>query len=168
MTQRYALLFSFILAWVLACPQVVAQDDADDSAATDAPEARQPEFFTFETAGFAFDFELFNEPVVRETSNSSIYAVTIQRRAGDGLALGTDGQMSFIRLSQTIYPLDEVGTIEDMRKATIDDAVLAINNAYGDVNRLNTTPASYEILGEVREGVRIDVGYLANLGVSVY
>jgi hypothetical protein len=169
MTHKHVLsLISILFAVGIACPFTSAQQDDGDATPETVSEPRQPEIFTFETAGFGFDFELFNEPVVRETTNSSIYAVSIQRRAADGLALGTDGLMSFIRLTQTIDQLADIGAIEEMQKATIDDAVKAIRNAYGDINRLKTSEASYEILGEVRQGVRIDVGYLAELGISVY
>lgn len=158
--------------WSLCvCSPSFAQDDdaitpppAEESAAS---EERIPELFEFDTSGFSFDLELFQPPVVRETSNNSLYAVTIQRRAPDGLPLGTDGLMAYVRLTQTIDPIKDNGTIEDLHKATIEDAMRSINNAYGDLKHLESIPCSYEILGEVREGTRINVGYL-QIGVNVY
>ncbi len=161
----------FALSLCVCSPAGFAQDDDTTTPPTAEegaePAERIPELFEFDTSGFSFDFELFQSPVVRETSNNSLYAVTIQRRAPDGLPLGTDGLMAFVRLTQTIDPIKDNGTIEDLHKATIEDAMRSINNAYGDLKHLESVPCSYEILGEVREGTRINVGYL-QIGVHVY
>lgn len=170
-TKLFNGLACFALSLCVCSPAGFAQDDdattpppAEESATS---EERIPELFEFDTSGFSFDLELFQPPVVRETSNNSLYAVTIQRRAPDGLPLGTDGLMAFVRLTQTIDPIKDNGTIEDLHKATIEDAMRSINNAYGDLKHLESIPCSYEILGEVREGTRINVGYL-QIGVNVY
>ena len=159
------LLSGFTLSSVSNAAQPDAVPETHAHEASD--ELDEPQLFEFKTSGFSFDIEVPFEPVVRETTNSSIYAVTIQRRAVDGLALGTDGLMAFVRFSQTIDPLDEIGTIEELDKATMDDAIRSIRKAFGDKNRLTTAATSMEILGETREGKRIDVGLLEN-GTSVF
>lgn len=135
--------------------------EADQPVEQDLP-APEPQLFEFETAGFSFNLEVPYEPVIRESTNASIYAVTVQRRAGDGLALGTDGRMAFVRLTQTIDTIETTGTIEQFLGATVSDAFRSIENAYGELSRQVTTDCSLEILGKQRQGKRIDVGMLPN------
>ena len=166
---RLPLLTSLLLALSIPASISYAQVDqgVNDSEPQDSAPVREPTLYEFKTTGFDFDLDLFQEPVVRESSNTSQYAVTIQRRAGDGLALGTDGLMAFVRMTQTIEPLEEEVTIEQLQKVTLDDAIRSIRNAYGELNQLETAPVTYEFLGEMRQGTRIDVGYL-EIGVNVY
>ncbi|MHA7812760.1 MAG: hypothetical protein ACX94C_05135 [Phycisphaerales bacterium] len=140
--------------------------EADQPVEQDLP-APEPQLFEFETAGFSFNLEVPYEPVIRESTNASIYAVTVQRRAGDGLALGTDGRMAFVRLTQTIDTIETTGTIEQFLGATVSDAFRSIENAYGELSRQVTTDCSLEILGKQRQGKRIDVGMLPN-GTHAY
>ena len=168
--NHYLIHLAFLLSvFTLSSVSNAAQPDAvsETHAHESSGELDEPQLFEFKTSGFSFDIEVPFEPVVRESTNSSIYAVTIQRRAVDGLALGTDGLMAFVRFSQTIDPLDEIGTIEELDKATMDDAIRSIRKAFGEKNRLTTSATSMEILGKTREGKRIDVGLLEN-GTSVF
>lgn len=165
--MRYRVLFTFICSVLThwTC-QAVAQDadspaaQADEQQAQEAVAPPEPQLFEFETAGFDFSLEVPFEPVIRESTNASIYAVTIQRRASDGLAWGTDGKMAFVRLTQTIDTVDATGTLEQLLGATVSDAFRAIENAYGEVTQEITTDCSLEILGEERQGKRIDIGML--------
>lgn len=169
MMTRLPLLTSLLIA--LSIPASISHAQVDpgvgESEPQDSAPVREPTLYEFTTTGFDFDLDLFQEPVVRESSNTSQYAVTIQRRAGDGLALGTDGLMAFVRMTQTIEPLDDADTAELLQQATLEDAIRSIRNAYGELNQLETTPVTYEFLGEMRQGTRIDVGYL-EIGVNVY
>lgn len=160
-----------LVALTLAAPPTAALAQDEPPAAAEAAQSERPQaernLYEFSTAGFDFDLELPFEPVIRESNNKSIYAVTIQRRAADGLAFGTDGLMAYIRLTQTIDPIDEIGTLADLDQATVDSTIRSIRSAFGDDNRLATSECSMEILGELRAGKRIDVGLLEN-GTSVY
>lgn len=151
----------------MSCTGYATAQDADtpdpqdsEQQAQEAVAPPEPQLFEFETAGFDFSLEVPFEPVIRESTNASIYAVTIQRRASDGLAWGTDGKMAFVRLTQTIDSVDATGTVEQLLGATVSDAFRAIENAYGEVTQEITTDCSLEILGEERQGKRIDIGLL--------
>lgn len=164
---RFHILLIALLTGVATPSFAQDNEGAGGSEPQDASPAREPTLYDFDTTGFTFDLDLFQEPVVRESSNTSQYAVTVQRRAGDGLALGTDGLMAFVRMTQTIEPLDQDVTVELLQQATLEEAIRSIRNAYGELNQLETTPVTYEFLGEIRNGIRIDVGYL-EVGVNVY
>ncbi|MCR9074467.1 MAG: hypothetical protein NXI07_00360 [bacterium] len=165
--MRYrVLLFSICSVFTICTCHAIAQDadtpdpQADAQQAQEAVAPPEPQLFEFETAGFDFSLEVPFEPVIRESTNASIYAVTVQRRASDGLAWGTDGKMAFVRLTQTIDSVDATGTVEQLLGATVSDAFRAIQNAYGEVTQEVTTDCSLEILGEERRGKRIDIGLL--------
>lgn len=165
--MRYRVLHSLICSIFMSCTGYATAQDADTPDPQDSEQQAQepvappePQLFEFETAGFDFSLEVPFEPVIRESTNASIYAVTIQRRASDGLAWGTDGKMAFVRLTQTIDSVDATGTVEQLLGATVSDAFRAIENAYGEVTQEITTDCSLEILGEERQGKRIDIGLL--------
>lgn len=165
--MRYRVLHSLTCSIFLSCAGHATAQDADtpdaqasEQQAQDAVAPPEPQLFEFETAGFDFSLEVPFEPVIRESTNASIYAVTIQRRASDGLAWGTDGKMAFVRLTQTIDSVDATGTVEQLLGATVSDAFRAIENAYGEVTQEITTDCTLEILGEERQGKRIDIGLL--------
>lgn len=158
---------------LFASPGIAFAQESDpaasepDTVESEPIEAPEPQFFEFHTAGFEFSFSVPYEPVVRESSNASIYTVTIQRRASDGLALGTDGTMPFVRLTQTIDDLSTIGTEEQLLNATMSDAFKVIKSSYGEEHELKTTDCSTEILGQERHGKRITIAVLPN-GVTAF
>lgn len=127
----------------------------------------EPQLFEFEMAGFSLEVMAPYEPVIRESSDGSVYAITYQRRAADGGAFDTDGKMAFLRLTQTIAPLAESGTVEALMDSIIREAVQSLDNAYGKRRDRRFTDCSLEILGGLREGKRIDAGMLPD-GAIVY
>lgn len=171
--MRLSTLFLLLATLLYATPGMAVAQDAEpapvEAGASDAEpvDVPEPQIFEFHTAGFEFSFAVPYEPVVRESSNSSIYAVSIQRRAADGLALSTDGAMPFVRLTQTIDALSTVGTADQLLNATVTDALKAIKSAYGDDHEMKFADCSTEILGEERHGKRITIGVLPN-GVTAY
>ena len=159
-------LYSIIaLSAACFCSTLHAQDAASDQpdAVEQAPEAR---LFEFETSGFAFSVESVTEPVVREDSTGSVYSLTYQRRARRGGAYGTDGKMAFLRLTQTIDPLDRTVAVNALLDSTIREAVVAIDSAYGKSRDRQFSDCSLPILGEMRDGKRIDIGLLSDGSIA--
>ncbi|MFG0245773.1 MAG: hypothetical protein ACF8MF_06965 [Phycisphaerales bacterium JB052] len=144
-------------------PDPVVEVDVDEVEQAPEPE---PQLFEFETAGFSFDVMAPYEPVIRETSDGSIYSVTFQRRAADGGAFDTDGKMAFMRLTQTIAPLDAGVNQKNLLDATLRDAMKSLDNAYGVRRDRLFSDCSLEILGETREGQRIDAGMLPDGSIA--
>lgn len=145
-----------------------AQDaqPAGEAGIQDAEPAAEPQLYEFETAGFSLDVMALYEPVIRETSDASVYAMTFQRRAADGGAFDTDGKMAFLRLTQTIAPLAESGTVEGVMDSTVRNAVQSLDNAYGKRRDRLFSDCTLEILGELREGKRIDAGMMPDGSVA--
>lgn len=145
-----------------------AQDaqPAGEAGIQEAESAAEPQLYEFETAGFSIDVMALYEPVIRETSDASVYAMTFQRRAADGGAFDTDGKMAFMRLTQTIAPLAESGTLEGVMDSTVRNAVQSLDNAYGKRRDRLFTDCTLEILGELREGKRIDAGIMPDGSVA--
>lgn len=146
-------------------PDPAAEVDVDVEQAEQTPDP-EPQLFEFETAGFSFDVMASYEPVIRETSDGAVYSVTFQRRAADGGAFDTDGKMAFMRLTQTIGPLSETGSVKDMLDSTLRDAMKSLDNAYGVRRDRVFSDCSLEILGETREGKRIDAGMLPDGSIA--
>lgn len=135
-------------------------------AAEEAEPTPEPQLFEFETAGFSLDVMAPYEPVIRETSDGSVYSMTFQRRAADGGAYDTDGKMAFMRLTQTIAPLNASVKQKDLLEATMRDAMKSLDNAYGVRRDRLFSDSSLEILGETREGQRIDAGMLPDGSIA--
>jgi hypothetical protein len=160
----FGLIFSSLLAMVILETSVIAQEsqpaqETERASTTQIPELQ---FFDTLTTGFTFGFEQRMPPVVRERSDGTTYSITVQRRAIDGKALWNDGAMAFLRMTQTIEPVNDPSDIDELLNTTIREAVQSIDKAFGKRRDRAFSDCTLEILGEVRFGKRIDVELLPN------
>ncbi len=79
-------------------------------------------------SGFMVQYDGLFEPLVTESSNSTIYGFNLQRNSiGSGIYVPDHG-MSLARFTQTIQPMSSVGTVEQLLAATISDATGSLKN----------------------------------------
>lgn len=168
--RRFAYSTFISLAMCLGAGAATAQDGDGEGVgenAVEAEETPEPRLFSFDTAGFEFDATAAYEPVVRETSNAEYYTVTFQRRIAGGFAEGTDGQMPFMRLTRTIDPLGEEKNLRAVLEDTIRGAVSSMDDTFGLRRDRKFTETTLRILGEEREGMRVDIAVLGD-GSQLY
>ncbi len=120
-------------------------------AAAGQAEHSSDEVRIVQTTGFSFP-ELGDEIqlVATEISNGVLYTLDVRREIQSDPNRFSDG-VPLLRLTQTIRPLAELGTVDDLQQAVLSDA-------YGLIDKtLNPSPEppqvlTREIMGQVRAG----------------
>ncbi len=107
------------------------------------------------TAGFLLTYEDSFHSKATETSNASIYGLTIQRVNVDGSLHPDDAQIPALRLTQTVGQLSTMGNAQQLLDATVTDAKGMIEQAGIVVDMTAVSTSERTILGAAMTGVRI-------------
>ncbi len=139
-----------ILVALIVCSTARAQSETN-AASELAPKS------TF-GSGFDIQYDGVFDPTITESSNSTIYGMSVFRNTPDSI-YAHDAKMPMLKLTQTVSPLNLVGTVNQLFEATVSDALGAINVLQGGSapETASGIDCTRSISGVVRSGKRFEI-----------